>query len=82
MTSAPLPALLHRRVVRPDVGRRIRWYREKGRMRQKDLAHRAGVAPRAFSSAEHEGLVSVATAEKIADALGIPLTAIWPRETP
>jgi DNA-binding XRE family transcriptional regulator len=51
-------------------------------MRQKDLAHRAGVAPRAFSSAEHEGLVSVATAEKIADALGIPLTAIWPRETP
>jgi transcriptional regulator with XRE-family HTH domain len=67
--------------LRPDIGQRIRQRRNEARLRQIDLGDVALLSERTISNAER-GLISVAVAERIARALGLPLTAIWPPEAP
>ena len=55
-----------------DVGKRIRELREEQRLRQEDLAQRAGVARNTVSRIERDDLVpTVVMIEKLANGLGV-----------
>ncbi len=64
-----------------DLSERVRELRRAAGMSAKDLATKAGISAKALSEIEngHTANPSIQTLQGLADALGVPLTALKPR---
>ncbi len=64
--------------IEQTFGKVVREYREKLGISQEDFASKAGIHRTYVSSIERgKVVISIAIAQKVADALQIPLSRIW-----